>query len=236
MKACGDLFKYSMWSSFVSLLTLAAFASSAAASQLQIRLQDNTQKALSNVVVELIPRDAAIADVIGQSDTALADAKTMKQLDQQFVPHILPVLKGTAVEFPDTDTVQHHVYSFSPAKVFEIAIYKETLKRNIMFDQAGVVELGCNIHDWMLGYIYVADSALFAQTDVNGEVSFSIPYGEYDIKVWHPRIQQSDIDTSRSIEFQDADNELSTAHTIMLSADILPSYTEFDDVHGLSEY
>jgi plastocyanin len=218
------------------LLTLLALVSSATASQLQIRLKDNTQQALSNVVVELTPHDAAVLEVIQQHETALTNAKIMKQIDQQFVPHILPVQKGTTVEFPDTDTVQHHVYSFSPTKVFEIAIYKEELKRQIMFDQAGVVELGCNIHDWMLGYIYVADSPLFAQTDVNGEVSFSLPFGAYDIKVWHPRIQQSDIDTSRSINFQDTGSKPTTAYTIVLSADILPSYTEFDDVHGLSEY
>lgn len=203
------------------------FPAHLAAAEISIAVLDNDKNPLSNIVVELIPDKPFIKEP-SNSKTA-----TMKQINQQFVPHILVVNKGTQVQFPDTDKVLHHVYSFSEAKTFEVAIYKEDIKRHITFDKAGIVELGCNIHDWMLGYLYVAHSTIFAQTSSSGQASFTnVPLGSYQVKVWHPRLDLRDIQSEHTIEVVSENMSVE----IELSQDILPSYTEFDDVHGFSDY
>ena len=75
----------------------------------------------------------------------------MDQVHKQFVPHVLPVVVGTAVTFPNHDQIHHHVYSFSRAKTFEMPLYKGENAPPVAFDQPGAVKIGCNIHDWMDG-------------------------------------------------------------------------------------
>ena len=117
----------------------------------------------------------------------------MQQIDKQFHPHVLPVSIGTSVEFPNADNVKHHVYSFSDAKTFELELYDDFQGKPISFDKPGIVELGCNIHDWMLAYIYVTDADYFFTSSEQGKVAASLPSGSYTVQLWHPRAQSSDI-------------------------------------------
>ena len=78
---------------------------------------------------------------------------------------------GTSVAFPNSDNIRHHVYSFSLAKRFELRLYQGTQSAPVVFDSPGVVVLGCNIHDWMVGYIYVTDDSRFAVSDEHGRVT-----------------------------------------------------------------
>lgn len=112
----------------------------------------------------------------------------MLQKDLQFVPQVLAIQRGTTVRFPNKDNTQHHVYSFSKAKKFEIKLYSSAEQpRTILFDQPGVVSLGCNIHDWMLGYIYVVDTPYFALSNSQGIAKIAnVPHGNYKAKIWHP--------------------------------------------------
>ncbi len=119
-----------------------------------------------------------------------AGSAVMDQVGKQFVPHLLVVQTGTSVEFPNSDTVAHHVYSFSHPNKFTLPMYKGTAHPPVTFEHSGVVTLGCNIHDHMLGYILVVDSATFAKTDENGSVSLSLDDPQdYEIKIWSPRIR-----------------------------------------------
>ena len=187
---------------------------------LTIKVLDQNKRPLANVVLELFPEQANV------HLSARIPSTTMKQIDQQFMPHVLAIQKGTNVLFPETDTVRHHVYSFSAAKTFELRIYKADVQRQITFDKPGVVELGCNIHDWMLGYIYVSNSAWFVQTNSLGEAHFTdIPKGQYTYRVWHPRLDKRDILAQRSVSTDPTE--------ITLSHPLLPSYSEFDSVHSL---
>ena len=119
----------------------------------------------------------------------------MDQKDRRFVPHILVVRTGTEIQFPNSDTVSHHVYSFSPAKAFELALYRQgAVHPPLLFDTAGEVTLGCNIHDDMVGYILVVDTPYFAMTDGKGEVALDgLPSGRYRVHVWTPRLKRSDL-------------------------------------------
>lgn len=116
---------------------------------------------------------------------------TMDQVDKQFVPYNLPVQAGTLVSFPNRDNIKHHVYSFSPPKKFETKLYTGANAKPIMFDKPGVVALGCNIHDWMLGYIYILDTPYFGKTDNNGKLSINnLPENNhYIVSIWHPRLR-----------------------------------------------
>ena len=117
-----------------------------------------------------------------------AEPVAMIQKDEEFDPYVLPVVVGTRVVFPNRDTVQHHVYSVSPAKRFEIPLYIGESTATIVFDHEGVVTLGCNIHDWMVAYVVVLSTPYFAKTGADGTAILSgLPAGRYHLEVWHPR-------------------------------------------------
>jgi len=106
-----------------------------------------------------------------------------------FVPHVLPVQTGTAVRFPNSDDIRHQVYSFSSAKQFQIPLYKGTPANPVVFDRAGVVTLGCSIHDRMTAYVVVVDTPYFATTDKKGRGALaSLGAGKYSLRVWYPEM------------------------------------------------
>jgi plastocyanin len=134
--------------------------------------------------------------IIAQSDTAQPEkhaARTaiMDQQHMQFVPRILVIQTGTAVDFPNSDQIQHQVYSFSEPKKFKLSLYAGHKYPPIVFDRPGLVTLGCNIHDGMIGYIYVTDSAFFGRSDEAGQLQLhGLPPGSYTLTAWHPQIQE----------------------------------------------
>jgi len=116
----------------------------------------------------------------------------MDQRNLMFVPGALVVQTGTAVDFPNSDQVRHQVYSFSPAKTFQLALYAGKAHAPVVFDKPGLVKLGCNIHDSMLGYIYVTDSPWYGRTDANGTLQLhDLAPGEYTVRLWHTQLDES---------------------------------------------
>lgn len=112
----------------------------------------------------------------------------MDQVNSQFVPAVLAVRTGTLVRFPNNDQIRHQVYSFSAAKRFELPLFQGSTAAPVRFDQAGLVTVGCNIHDWMLGYIYVTQDPWYGVTDSKGQVTFAnLPTGSYSLTLWHPQ-------------------------------------------------
>jgi plastocyanin len=113
---------------------------------------------------------------------------SVAQQDREFVPHVTVVQTGAAVRFPNQDPIRHHVYSFSKAKKFEIKLYAGEAPDPIVFDTPGVVTMGCNVHDWMLGYVFVVDTPWFGKTDASGHLQIdAVEDGEYEARIWHPR-------------------------------------------------
>jgi plastocyanin len=109
----------------------------------------------------------------------------LDQKNRMFVPHILPIQTGTAVTFPNSDNVRHQVYSFSPAKKFQLPLYAGTPASPVVFDKPGVVTVGCNIHDQMSAYIVVVDTPYFALTPGGRAELPGLPEGTYDVRVWY---------------------------------------------------
>lgn len=151
------------------------------AGDLNIRVLDQSNNAIDHAVVTLAPQ-------FGEPVAAVATPNAvMRQQDTMFHPFVLPVQTGTAVSFPNLDEFRHHVYSFSKAKRLELRLYGKDETNEILFDQAGVVALGCNIHDNMLAYIYVTDDPFYIVSDENGVAEFQgLPPGKYKVSVWHP--------------------------------------------------
>ncbi len=134
-----------------------------------------------------LPVQGAVLTFAGTGLAAVENPPAeMAQAGRAFVPPVLAVQTGTAVNFPNRDTVRHHVYSFSPAKKFELRLYQGTPSEPVIFDKPGLVVLGCNIHDWMLGYVYITDDPRFAVSDEQGQINLDLPPGTYQMTFWHP--------------------------------------------------
>jgi plastocyanin len=144
----------------------------------QILVTDQQGQPLADAVVELLdPANKAYRSKPAE----------VAQQDLTFRPFVSAVQAGTPVDFPNQDKTRHHVYSFSPAKVFELKLYADKPEAPVLFDTPGVVALGCNIHDYMQAYVYVGESPFLAVTDDKGVATFDeVPAGGYQLKLWHP--------------------------------------------------
>ncbi|HEX8594017.1 MAG TPA: methylamine utilization protein [Pseudomonas sp.] len=186
----------------------AAGAASVSAATLTARFVNQTGQPLAGAVLTL--QGAA-----GKNPLALK--AEMDQRDKEFVPRVLAVHTSTQVKFPNSDNIRHQVYSFSPAKRFELRLYGGTPSEPLLFDKPGVVVLGCNIHDWMVGYIYVTDDPWFAVSDANGVATFDqLPAGHYVATLWHPKT--ADMQAASGGEFDLP--ESGAARRFSLSVDI----------------
>ncbi len=117
----------------------------------------------------------------------------IQQLDREFVPRVTVVPVGARISLPNNDAVPHSVYSFSAAKQFEFEVYVGSSPQVLTLDKAGIITLGCNIHDWMVGYVVVVDTPFAQSTDARGAVSFAnVPEGDYELRVWHPQQKAGD--------------------------------------------
>lgn len=175
---------------FLSLACL-AIPSTGNGADLSVTVRDSNGEPVADAVV-FIQNDGFVA-----RDTQMQ----MIQRDEMFNPFVLPVASGTVVDFPNEDPFRHHVYSFSPAKQFELKLYGGDEKQQVTFDAPGVVALGCNIHDNMLGYIYVVETDLFGKTSADGTVTITgMSEGQVaEAQVWHPRLRGPARRTAQSV-------------------------------------
>jgi plastocyanin len=133
------------------------------------------------------PKDTVIMlDPLDATPPADHDAVVIDQLNKRFVPRVSIVRTGTAITFPNSDRIRHQVYSFSPAKTFTLKLYAGSPPTPVIFDQPGLVVLGCNIHDNMLAFVGVVNSPYFAKTSDSGTASLNVPAGRYRMRAWHP--------------------------------------------------
>ncbi|HDY84423.1 hypothetical protein LCGC14_0528640 [marine sediment metagenome] len=168
----------------------------AQASPIVIHVNDMNGQPLSQAVVEVIRQ-------INNSrpSPVSANPAIMDQVNKRFLPDLILIHQGQSVVFPNSDNIRHHVYSFSKAKTFEIKLYAGKPEKAIEFDTNGVVIVGCNIHDSMVGSIYVAqDSAMI--TDDKGDVTLDFDPKVDKISVWHP-LQESNPEERKIIDLKD---------------------------------
>jgi plastocyanin len=183
MKKLLSIWGQSMAFGRFATLAVATISSVASAqNRLVLTLTDEQRAPVADAVVMLQP-----ASGVTLSPRLAARDVVVKQIEREFLPRVTLVGLGSKATFPNNDTVQHSVYSFSKAKPFEIPIYSGNSPTTVTFDRPGVVTLGCNIHDWMVGYIVVADTPVAELTKADGLASIGeLPPGNYTLRIWHP--------------------------------------------------
>jgi len=181
------------------VLVLALLGASAAfASEISAWVKDDAGAPVTDAVV------IAVSEAPVKLPTPRLESVVQEM--KEFKPFVKAVLVGTPIEFPNRDDVLHHVYSFSPARTFELKVYAGTPPGPVVFDKPGPVALGCNIHDWMLAYVYVSESPYFGVTDADGRVHLAnLPAGRYSVRVWHYRLTQHETDTAQQVNTSGAE-------------------------------
>jgi plastocyanin len=168
----------------LALVAGIALAARAGATPLTVRVVDDHGHPVRDAVVTLYPAGGAARPAHGGGHYVVS------QQNLQFHPFLTIIPVGADVSFPKLDNTKHHVYSFSPAKRFELKLFAKDQSRTVHFDKPGVVALGCNIHDQMSAFIFVADSAWTARTNAQGMVSFGdAPNAPGRLVVWHPYLR-----------------------------------------------
>ena len=174
-------------------------AASAAAATVTVQVLDVTGAPVPNAVVYAEPTG-------GQAVSKSLKQAEVEQKDVKFFPLVSVVQVGTPILFPNHDKVRHHVYSFSPAKTFELKLYSGVPTSPIVFDKVGTVVLGCNIHDQMVAYVQVVNTPFFGKTDMSGRVKLDgLVNGKYALKAWYFKMAPNEAAMEQPITYQGAD-------------------------------
>jgi plastocyanin len=174
-----------------------------------IRISDQYGNPIENVVVDFTVPHSIKTDEPG---TAVMD-----QINKQFSPQVLVVQKNQTVFFPNSDDIRHHIYSFSKPKPFEFKMFKGGESKKLNFEQAGIVVLGCNIHDQMVGYIYVTDTENTVMTNEQGIAE--LPLTGLAVQLWHPRLSVNKIER-KNVQLPSIPLEQPLTITLTLLADV----------------
>jgi plastocyanin len=166
------------------LCALAACATQAAfAATLSVKILKRDGAPLAGAVI--------MAEMRSGTPAAATPVKAiMDQVNLAFAPDVLVVPVHSTVQFPNSDVVGHQVYSFSSARKFQLPLYRGKPYPPVQFDEPGIVTLGCNIHDNMVGYIVVAATPYFGRSDAHGTWSAELPAGTWRLRIWHPLMNE----------------------------------------------
>jgi len=132
--------------------------------------------------------------------------QVVTQKDGLFRPHVLPILAGTTVEWPNKDEIYHNVFSFSEARPFDLGLYKDEPKPKLVtFDKNGRVDVFCSIHSQMHCIVLVLETPCFSATDAKGAYAIrDVPPGHYRVKAWHERLPpvvlETDVPTNGAVK------------------------------------
>ena len=194
---------------FLSILfSSVAIAGQASASDLLVQVKTAAGAPVADAVVTVYPASGAPAPI--HFDWPM----TMSQQNIAFHPFVLIAPVGATVAFPNFDNVRHHVYSFSSTHQFELKLYGRDQTRTVKFDKAGVVALGCNIHDKMAAFIKVVDTPYAAKTDAGGHLLIhGLPAGAATLHLWRPYLKAPNNEITRSIALPGA-GQVAEAFTV----------------------
>jgi plastocyanin len=197
-RQCSDRAAFRALAGLAALWCALGDGPGARAATLVITVQTSDGRPLTGVVVTAHSLDAA-----GRRPQPVK--AVMDQVNRAFTPDLLLIPVGSTVTFPNSDSVSHQIYSFSPAKRFQLPLYHGMPYPPVHFDQAGVVTLGCNIHDEMVGYLVVTDAPYYGRTNAKGAWSSEVARGRYRITIWHPRMRDQPADLQRELTVGEAD-------------------------------
>ncbi|TFW29812.1 methylamine utilization protein [Massilia arenosa] len=188
---------------------LGGLSGAAAAASLAVTVTDAAGKPLADAVVWAEPN--------GTLPKVLKPAE-IEQKGLKFLPMVTVIQTGSRITFPNNDKVRHHIYSFSPAHKFDQKLYSGTAAAPQVFEKAGTVVLGCNIHDTMLAYVKVVDTPFFAKTDARGVAQIDVPVaGQYALHAWHYQMGAStSADQLQQVQVKPGDAPTAAAFALTL--------------------
>ena len=211
----------------VAVVCLLAATQPAHAENITVSVHDRAGEPVADVAV-YVQRPGAEG-----AHASIGTRAVMDQVDKRFVPHVLVVQTGTLVEFPNSDTIAHHVYSFSHPNHFKLPIYKGNAHAPVRFEDNGIVVLGCNIHDNMLAYIAVVDTPVFGKTAEDGvaKLDGAIRAGDR-ISIWSPRFREDTAHLSVIV----ADEDAESTFAFKLQRSLRPPHRDESEALSWSEY
>ena len=212
-----------------ALWILALLGTTAAAAELEVRVTDRNGQPVADAVVSMVVREAASGDPRKAPARGPASTRVIDQKALAFTPYVEVFRPGDEVVYRNSDRTRHHVYSFSPIKAFEFVLAPGTSSAPLKLERSGVIAVGCNIHDGMINYLYVSDAPWVAHTDTSGVARFQdLPAGEFDVRVWHPRLPPKRPDLVQSGLALRVDERRSLGFSLSLLPD---SRRQFDREH-----
>jgi plastocyanin len=195
-------------------LAFAADLAQAQTAEIAAAVTDQRGRPVADAVIIAVPVDG------NMRATQRPHEGSVDQVDKEFSPRVTIVQLGASVTFPNHDDVRHQVYSFSSAKRFELPLYAGVPAQPIIFDKPGVIVLGCNIHDWMVGYVYVSESPFFAKTGKDGKARITdLPPRAYVVRLWHPELETSEDATHQTLDAS-RERHLDAAWTVKLKPEV----------------
>jgi len=194
---------------------------------IEITVNSQAGETLQDIVVYLEPMDG---QVLAQSSKEVV----IGQRGKSFTPYISVSQVNAQVNFTNQDDITHHIYSAGSDNKFSFKIRAGQTNNSTQFSHASEVAMGCNIHDWMSGYLLVLNTPYFAKTDKVGQVKFEVTQqGQYRVVVWHPQMQSKDHRMDKSVLIESDTNLIFTLDDDMAA---IPLQKSDDDFDFLSDY
>jgi plastocyanin len=167
------------------------------------------------------PLRDAVVSVVATGGTRIAPSPRLAtaeidQRDETFVPAVVVIQRGGSVAFRNSDSTRHHIYSFSAIRQFEFVQKPDDLTPSVSFDLPGVAAIGCNIHDFMVAYVFVTDAPRAAVTDGLGRVEIAdLPAGTFTATVWHPRLRRKAVPPSQPVTLENSSTTLAITISVL---------------------
>jgi len=144
------------------------------------------------------------------------------QKNETFIPYIEVFRPGDKVVFHNSDRTRHHAYSFAPARQFEFVLGPGESSPPLQLNQAGVIAVGCNIHDRMITYFYVTEAPYVARSAADGRAHLDLPPGNFDLRVWHPRQRPGSPDNAQAVGAGDGSKSFAFSLSLLPDPRIAP--------------
>lgn len=193
----------------------------------QVKVYSKNKQALVDMVVYLEP-------LSGQVLTPSISPLVISQKDKAFSPYISIIQANQEIQFTNQDDITHHIYSVSQGNKFSFKIRAGQSNANTRFEHSSEVAMGCNIHDWMSGYLLVVDTPYFTKTNQQGIANFAnIQQGKYRVVVWHPQMKTSN---NRLIVEKNINGNALFSVSLTAELEKLPVQESDDDFDFLSDY
>lgn len=197
------------------------------ANNITVTVLDPTLAEIEGVVVYLTPLDKS------SINSLTTQTLIISQNNKKFTPYIAVLQKGQKIKFKNQDDVTHHIYSVSGKNRFDFKVKAGEHNNNIDISALGEVAMGCNIHDWMSGYVLVVDTPYFNKTTSTGISNFeNIPAGNYKLTIWHPQLDINNNEFITDVLIQKTQNIKITLPKSLLPIPVQQNQDEFDFLEG----